>query len=82
MKLTEINLLKQMIEAKEAECELERRLLKAHLHITYQSLKPLNILRSTVKEIISTPEHRSSILSDVITFLTTTVVRKFTGSKS
>ena len=42
-------LLKQLILVKEAEHIVEGKLLKDHFHLTYESLKPINIIKDTFK---------------------------------
>ena len=44
-------LLKQLIQAKEAEHQAAGKLLKEHLHLTYESLRPANIIKKAFKEI-------------------------------
>jgi hypothetical protein len=47
--------LKDAIQLLEAEQEIRGQLLKEQLLITYESLKPLNLLKHTLKEISSSP---------------------------
>jgi hypothetical protein len=47
--------LKDAIKLLEAEQEIKARLLKEQLYITYESLKPVNLIRHTLKEISSSP---------------------------
>jgi hypothetical protein len=47
--------LKDAIQLLEVEQEIRGQLLKEQLYITYESLKPLNLLKHTLKEITSTP---------------------------
>jgi hypothetical protein len=47
--------LKDAIQLLEVEQEIKGQLLKEQLYIAYESLKPLNLLRHTLKEITSSP---------------------------
>ena len=47
--------LKDAIQLLEVEQEIKGQLLKEHLYIAYESLKPLNLLKHTLKEITSSP---------------------------
>jgi hypothetical protein len=57
--LNSINLLK----AKQAE---ELQSLKAQFHITYEGLKPLNLIKNTFSEVTSSPEVKSSLVNNAI----------------
>lgn len=47
--------LKDAIELLEAEQEIKGQLFKEQLFITYESLKPLNLLKHSLKELSSSP---------------------------
>jgi hypothetical protein len=47
--------LKDAIQLLEVEQEIRGQLLKGQLYIAYESLKPLNLLKHTLKEITSSP---------------------------
>jgi hypothetical protein len=67
MKKTEAALeLKQLIITRESELELERRALIDQFHITYESIKPLNMIRDTFKEVVSSPEIKTGAANTVI----------------
>lgn len=53
--ITSTATLKNAIELLEVEHGLKGQLLKEQLYITYESLKPINILKRTMKEISSSP---------------------------
>ena len=52
-KITSTAGLKDAIELLEAEHKVKGQLLKEQFFITYESLKPLNVLKRTFKEIVS-----------------------------
>ena len=60
--VTSLDELKNAIQLLEAEQAIKRQLLKEQLIITYDSLKPINILRRTLKEITSSQDLRDNIL--------------------
>ncbi len=68
--------LKQLILLKEAEREAEGKLLKAHFRRTYESLKPMNIMKSTFKEIVSAPDLKTDVINAAIGFSTGFVAKK------
>jgi hypothetical protein len=47
--------LKREIEQLEAEQSLKEKLLREQFYLTYESLKPVNLLMNTVKDFISMP---------------------------
>ena len=47
--------LKDAIQLLEAEQSIKGQLLREQLFLTYESLKPVNLLKNTLKEISSTP---------------------------
>jgi hypothetical protein len=53
--ITSIAGLKNAIQLLEVEQGLKGQLLKEQLYLTYESLKPVNLLRNTLKEISSSP---------------------------
>jgi len=60
--ITSLDELKNAIQLLEAEQAIKRQLLKEQLIITYESLKPINILRRTLKEIALSKDVRDNIL--------------------
>jgi hypothetical protein len=59
-------LLKAAIQAKTLEHEEEGKLLKAHFHVTYESLKPVNMLKSAIKNIITAPDLKANLVNSAI----------------
>jgi len=53
--ITSSETLKDAIQLLEVEQDIKGQLLKEQLYITYESLKPLNLLKHTLKEISSSP---------------------------
>ena len=53
--ITSIAELKDAIQVLEVEQGIKEKILKEQLYLTYESLKPINILKKTLKEISSSP---------------------------
>jgi hypothetical protein len=58
--------LKNAIQLLEIEHDIKGRQLKDQLYITYESLKPINLLRSTLKEITSSRDLIDNISGTVM----------------
>jgi hypothetical protein len=58
--------LKNAIQLLEAEQAVKGIILKEQFHITYESLKPINILKSTLKEFSSSPLLIDNILGSAV----------------
>ena len=58
--------LKNAIQLLEAEQAYRGQLLKEQFHLTCESLKPLNLLRSTLNDVVSSPYLIDNILSTVL----------------
>jgi hypothetical protein len=54
-KITSVAELKSAIELLEVEHALKGQLLKEQVYLTYESLKPINVLKRTLKELTSSP---------------------------
>lgn len=55
--------LKKSIQILEEEQSVKEELLREQFYLTYESLKPVNLLKNTVKEIISSPSLIENALS-------------------
>ncbi|MGZ3882643.1 MAG: hypothetical protein ACXVPQ_01810 [Bacteroidia bacterium] len=58
--------LENLIREKERQRETEAAELRAHFHLTYESLRPVNIIKNTFNEIISDPDLKRSALDTAI----------------
>lgn len=61
--ITELNAAILLLENRQYEEEL---LLKEQFKITYESLKPLNFIRSTFKELVTAPDFKEDLLNTSI----------------
>lgn len=57
--------LKDTIQLLEIEQAIKKELLKEQFHITYESLRPINIIKNTLKDIAATPNLIDNVLGTV-----------------
>ncbi len=75
-KITTITDLKEAIQQLEFEQATELTLLKEQLLYTCESLKPINLIKSTLKEAYSAPDFKTSIAKTIIGVATGFVAKK------
>ncbi len=68
--------LKKSIEVLEVEQDLSRYLLKEQFNTTYERLKPVNLLKNTLNEVISSPNLIDNIISTLVGLSTGYISRK------
>lgn len=68
--------LKALIILKEAEHAAEGKLLVIEYRMASENLKPANIIRSTLKDLVATPEMKSSLINAAIGWATGLLTRK------
>ena len=81
-KISPNSLLQTSILILEQEQKEKGRLLKVHLHNTYNSLKPINILKNAVSEIASSDHLKGNILNGIFSFVSGYVSKKIIVGKS
>lgn len=74
--------LEQLILRKEEELDLEGRLLKIHFHETYESLKPLNLIKNTFKQAIKAPDLKENIADTVLGMTSGFIAKKLIIGKT
>lgn len=57
----------RLLEIRQAE---EGKILKDQLKITYESLKPVNLIKNSIKELTSSVEIKNNLFESVVTILT------------
>jgi hypothetical protein len=62
-----------LLQNKQAQ---ELKSLKEQFHLTYESFKPLNLIKSTIHEVTSSPEIKNTILSNTIGITTGYLTKK------
>lgn len=65
-KITTIPELKEAIRLLEIEQKVEGALLKEQFKITYESLKPVNLIGSTIKELVTAPALKGDLLTTAL----------------
>jgi hypothetical protein len=65
-KKNETDALNERIVLLQNKQALELKLLKEQFHLTYESLKPINLFKSTVDEVVSSPDIKDNMLNNVI----------------
>jgi hypothetical protein len=68
--------LKNAIQLLEVEQAINGQLLKEQFHLTYESLKPINIIRSTLKDVASSPYLIDNIVGSAMGLATGYISRK------
>lgn len=72
--------LKKMILEKETEHKIEGELLKEQFHLAYESIKPINIIKNTFKEIVFVPGIRENAINSAMGLSAGFIAKKlFTG---
>ena len=62
----ETDVLNEMIFAEEMKCANDLAQLKAQFYVTFESIKPLNFIKSLFHETTASPEIRTDLVSNVI----------------
>jgi hypothetical protein len=62
----QINALKERISLLESRQTQEIVFLREQFHFTYETLKPLNLIKTTFQEVSSSPDLKDNILNNVI----------------
>ena len=68
--------LRESIQLLEVEQNLNRCLLKQQFYITYESFKPVNLLKNTLNEVISSPNLIDNVLNTLVGLSTGYLSRK------
>ena len=68
--------LKFAIQLLENQCLLKEQQLKQQFELTYNSLKPINIIKNTIQDVTSSPIFTDSILGTVIGLASGYVTKK------
>jgi hypothetical protein len=64
--ITSIAELKNAIQLLEVEQDLKGKLLKEHFYLTYESFKPVNLLKDTLNDIVKSPYMVDNILGTAL----------------
>jgi hypothetical protein len=77
-----VDALRESIRLLEIRQEKEGSELKEHLKITFEGLKPANIIRHSLKELTSQSELKGNLLDTITTLLTGYVTHKILSGKN
>jgi hypothetical protein len=78
-----VDSLKESIRILEIRQDEEGKILKEQFRITYESLKPINLIKNSVKELASSVEIKNSLFETVVSILTGYLTKKLmVSSKS
>ncbi len=70
----------RLLEIRQAE---EGKLLKDQFKLTYESLKPVNLIKNSIKELANSEEIKASLFETLVSILTGYFTKKmFVGPKS
>jgi len=75
-KRSSTTILKDTIQILETEQEIEGRLLKEQFYMTYESLKPINLLRSSIRDVDSSIYLIENIIGTAVGLATGYLSRK------
>ena len=75
-KINQTEALNKTIAALQKKKEIEFSLLKEQFQITYESLKPINLIKSTLANVASSPELKNNVLNNVIGLTTGYISKK------
>lgn len=65
-KITSINQLKESISLLEIKQANDARLLKEQFNITYESIQPVNLIKSTLHDLITSPNLKENMLNGAL----------------
>lgn len=71
-----VQLLKELIAAKEIEHAAQEIIVRKQLLQTYESLKPLNLIKNTISQAVSSPEIRGNLGNAALGWLSGIAIRK------
>ena|ERR1700741_3729969 len=75
-KITNSSGLTDAIIQLEHQQSLELRLLKVQFRTTYEGLKPINIIKNTIKDALSTPDLKTKVVNAAIGVTTGFIAKK------
>ncbi len=65
-KINETDSLNELILLQEQKYDTDLALLKEQFHVAYESVKPINFIKSLLHEVTTSPEIKSDIATDII----------------
>jgi len=77
-KITNITELNQAILILEAKKNLDEAVLKEQFGIIYESLKPINLIKNTIKKLAETPDFKNDLLNTSLSLAVGYLSKKIT----
>ncbi len=74
--------LQDVIRLLEAEQAVKLKLMKEQFHVAYESLRPVNLIENTLKEISTSPSLINNLLSAAIGLATNHLLKRVITGKS
>lgn len=68
--------LKELIRLKEVEQRVKEAIVREQFQLTYESLKPLNLLRSAVTQVTSSPDLKGNLAKAALGIASGFIVKK------
>lgn len=78
----ETEALDEQIIVMENKRNMQLRLLTVQFHISYESLKPINIIKSTFRDVTSSPDLKNNLINTAIGIGTGTLSKKLLIGRS
>jgi len=83
VKQNAVSLLKESIRLVELRQEEEGKILKEQFRLTFESLKPVNLIKSSIKDLVGSVEIKNSLFESLFTIVSGYFTQKFiVNSKS
>lgn len=79
-KINETDSLNELIALYQQKQEYEWKALKEQFHITYESLKPVNLINNLVHEVAASPEIKNDLISNAVGLGAGFLSKKFFGN--
>ncbi len=80
-KMNKTDALNELILLTEQQYYHDLRLLRGQFHVAYESVKPINLIKNLVHEVIATPEIKNDILGNIMGIATGFISKKLMVDK-
>ena len=80
-KKNETDALNDLIFLQQHQYDVDLRLLKEQLHIAYESVKPVNLIKNLVHDVTSSPEIKEDVLGNIMGLATGFISKKLMVNK-
>jgi hypothetical protein len=80
-KPNETDSLNELIILQQHQYDVDLQLLKEQLHIAYESVKPVNLIKNLVHDVTASPEIKEDVLGNIMGLATGFISKKLMVSK-